>query len=1321
MVHSTTTNLQSHIRKTLPLFATQKSLLRNALRIGSLGYNGPLAMLKTPTRPRAPSAATLRVLYQLAYISSGTAVGIGALCAEERRRRTQIVQRVADNAKRIRQSPRYAHGAAAAAVRDHEVEDDYGRSGNDNEVKSDGSQRTEVGRRRARRLENLEGAKMPGLPSVVEEEYGKLAEGRHKKNMRRNRSGRPDFVEAHGQQETVSRADLEEQSSHGDRVLFRRCLGSGKNKKTSREWISYQRRLQYGLDTKHELQATSRTTQLFHATAQGKAYHDPRTTFDQVAESFATRHMWTGQDGAKLDLSAEILARDADVFFEIVDANSPLKTSMHDACKIADELLRLSLDLGSVEVVRSFLLWKLAVEALSVEDLFDTATSLASIADSLGHEEAIAQFYSDLFATPVYTGAKATERIRINLRLLAEALKLKTIEQHCWLYSRSLAKRFIVKLNTRGHGELLDQECRRLLDSGHTRSAVELWCNIWPTLLCDQQRDLQIEDDLFNAALTERHLSLCARILRRQEKRNFGDYSHQKDAFIKMCFEQGGTEVLRRMFGNTRSDLQGNEHLSPESYAYLSRCFADARQYYPVFELYYARVPLELRTSMVESGASDGSFALKAQWKATRNLDHVRAIYEHKLGVLEHMGLTEEAVRPLHVAMVEVELSANQPITALGALSQLNKTGSDGSVATLTALALAKQKKWAMFGRLFEALKKNGTILHWTPSTTRAFNNVLHLFSRSHSAQQLSDFATMVFSELGFRPNAATWEVLLSGLTSKRDIGLLKYWIKFSDASGGKFAMEARIGAAIMKQYYLDSRHSQSHVMVIWFCRTLAQRAYSMRSDALLNVVREAIGFDLRKLHGPNAPWMEPIICTRQALLDGSGGDIPEPGYIWNGRLYDKGGARDAVPLHLTLDQVTDTARSPLPSTKYTVGGARSEASAKTWVPYSSQQSANVTETSEAKDESFNSAVRDVRNTSSLANKSTALAGDAIDAETSTSTDDDVSVDDTRLSYKGRQSSAVTSKVEALERQMVSYFSLQQYDSAVELYHASLDATSLPASPLMLEVAIDASLRTENDCHKAEQILSAARDAGMNVTCAIGPLLIDKIRRASVEDRHGATTLRNQVMEYYHSNELNGLHVKHHVGTAAAHTLIQAGFAESGVKLLSAILRSDWCAEEPPNIATMSVWLLGHAALGHVKGMYWVVREVLAEGMAIDQGFMRALKRARRPLIRINDGPLTYKKQERKTVAYLCQWYKLCSRKRAAQMQASKSFGRKLVDLLASSASDGVATSPGGGYGAYGRRSRRPRSAPSREVKSRPVEVDRFNLGIGSDRTVVLA
>jgi hypothetical protein len=81
--------------------------------------------------------------------------------------------------------------------------------------------------------------------------------------------------------------------------------------------------------------------------------------------------------------------------------------------------------------------------------------------------------------------------------------------------------------------------------------------------------------------------------------------------------------------------------------------------------------------------------------------------------------------------------------------------------------------------------------------------------------------------------------------------------------------------------------------------------------------------------------------------------------------------------------------------------------------------------------------------------------------------------------------------------------------------------------------------------------------------------------------------------------------------------------------------------------------------------MHWVIKEVLDQKMNIDQGFLRALKRARRPVHYRANGDAIYVKQVPKTVAYLRQWYDVCSRRREAQMLESKVFGRKLVNLLA--------------------------------------------------------
>lgn len=72
-------------------------------------------MFTTSRRP-VPSSAALRILRQLAYISSGTVCGAAALVAEERRRQTRLAGKIVENSRRLKQHPRYAHSAAALAA-----------------------------------------------------------------------------------------------------------------------------------------------------------------------------------------------------------------------------------------------------------------------------------------------------------------------------------------------------------------------------------------------------------------------------------------------------------------------------------------------------------------------------------------------------------------------------------------------------------------------------------------------------------------------------------------------------------------------------------------------------------------------------------------------------------------------------------------------------------------------------------------------------------------------------------------------------------------------------------------------------------------------------------------------------------------------------------------------------------------------------------------------------------------------------------------------------------------------------------------------------
>lgn len=1152
---------------------------------------------------------------------------------------------------------------------------------------------------KAEKLENHGVAKMPELPSVVEEEYGRLIEGNHKKSKRRKRNDRLDFVERHVNRDPVARGQVD---ARGDQQA-RTTPKSSKlwkpprprleapsedislkddDKTKSWYWMSYKRPMRYGVPLDGDLEAKSRRRKPFHATKRGEAYRNPDDDYNTMIKSFDTHHLWNGRLSTEQTVPPETLARDVDSFFDKVNPDAVFKSSKQHALRIANELLLLSLGSGvSSKSIQALLLWKISVNELSLDDLYNTAASFQQIARKLEPERTI-KFYEDLFATTTYQEASLAQKLSVKLRLHAEALKLDTLDEYVDLYQQFTESiKVSPRISNAELAEMLERECGRLVGHGHLPAAVKLFCmsmNSRPILFNSfgDPTLSKLETQLFDAAIAARHLSLCAQMLRVKDYRCKGRNSHQKDAFVKVCFEEGAVRMLESLFADPRDGALSKLHLlSPQSCVYLCRSFAEKKQQH--FFFYYRLIPAELRASVAGDEITALASILRADWKSTRNLDDTRHKYEEHLEQLKET--TNVDARALHVAMIEIELSANQPDKAIEAISRLNEGGTDGTIAMLTALALAKRKNWLAFGRLFEALRQDTTNLDWAPPTKRAYNNALHLFARSHSAQQLSEFLSMSINELHFSPNQSTWEILMSSLVSKKAFMPLKRWVEFSVVAQGKATVNAGIAAALMKTWYLDFRHS--HVLVIWFCRNLAQAAPSLHGEGLLNVVRETIAFDLRKLHGVNAPWMGPIIRTRQTLYQKLSDTIAKPGYIWNGQLYDKGHLITAdKPLsrspasyeHDTFSALSDPHPLETSGERGLVSAVETRTPGKDDEAYDAAGSVTSANPYEAPAASGRTAVQEGGAIANSSSETNPFESSFVDLRPSYEIDPS---DETSPSHEigatGASDVDTTPEVfgvEMLERQMVLQLSCRQYDSVLRMYRDSLDAVGLPASPLVLEIAVDASLRINGDRHEAESMMSAARDAGMNITCAMGPLLIDQIRNTPLVDTQSASQLRSDVIDYYRMNELNGLHVKHHVGIHAAHTLIQAGFAQSGINLLTTILQSTWSADKPLDIVAMSVWLAGYASLGHVRGMHWVIAEVLGQKMNIDQGFLRVLRRARRPVQYLDNGEAIYVKQAPRKLHYLRQWYDVCSRRREAQMQESKAFGRKLVRLLASAA-----------------------------------------------------
>ncbi|KAK4960651.1 hypothetical protein LTR28_005056 [Elasticomyces elasticus] len=75
-----------------------------------------------PNHRPAPSKATLRFLRHLAYISSGTACGVAALLAEERRRQIGLVKKTAEKGGIVKNCTRRNHAAAALRILEEDQE-----------------------------------------------------------------------------------------------------------------------------------------------------------------------------------------------------------------------------------------------------------------------------------------------------------------------------------------------------------------------------------------------------------------------------------------------------------------------------------------------------------------------------------------------------------------------------------------------------------------------------------------------------------------------------------------------------------------------------------------------------------------------------------------------------------------------------------------------------------------------------------------------------------------------------------------------------------------------------------------------------------------------------------------------------------------------------------------------------------------------------------------------------------------------------------------------------------------------------------------------
>jgi len=819
---------------------------------------------------------------------------------------------------------------------------------------------------------------------------------------------------------------------------------------------------------------------------------------------------------------------------------------------------------------------------------------------------------------------------------------------------------------------------------------------------------LALIDEVFQAALRDRQLLLCAELLQLEKSRREKStvFMEHCESFLRACDEQRAYQLVSDMFVPIcRFGRACLDALSCDAHEIVALACTKHNKMTAVltkrFKDSYRRVPETMRGRLVHSRTS---LRLKAIWQTTHDYSQVQAELGGMSSWLKDIE-GEEAMRQLTLTALEIQISANRADLALSTLNRLHQAeGPTSETIALASVMFAKQRAWDSVHRLMDIAQSTASF-QIDAHTRRIFNNLIHLYARQHDPVTTWKFVTAAVDKLAFSPNHATTEIVLQCFISHRTLELIPKWLRYLKVTGYRFQLDAKVAAKLLTHYYLECR--PSHVLVMWYCRNLINFAPSLAGTEFVDLVKEAVGYDMRyTTAGGKLALREQHASARLELLSQSEGVMPGPGHYRDGELVWPDPKVPSETPNLVEDGEADDFTS---SPAFVVGGdsTLSERSRDSTAGHDDtllrQERVRPTSPGQSswrlvKSENPHEAERHAVHTESVDGAAKRSSIHNVDEEPLP--DEDMG-DDTELSgdsfrllrssyedrpYAARQESQFSASIhegeidssndsadQSVERNMVLALSFDEYDKVLDLYHASLDAVGLPFSPLTLEVAVEASLqRGRGDQSEAEDIIARARRGGMNTACVTGPLLIRQIRRLQNLDRRDVNDLRIAVIDYYRTNDENGLPVQHHVVVAAAATMIDCRKPQYAVNLLDAIYYSDWAAQRPMDMAAMTLYLEAYTALRSRDHLRWVVDTVLQHNLRIDPQFLRRLKAARRQFAREDPlhGPGGSPQARRDLLALVATALEQTQARRAQQMLEAKILGRKLVDVLAKCVND---------------------------------------------------
>jgi hypothetical protein len=836
----------------------------------------------------------------------------------------------------------------------------------------------------------------------------------------------------------------------------------------------------------------------------------------------------------------------------------------------------------------------------------------------VSHPERVYEFFSTLLNSPLYGALDPSETFNQKVKVLGLVLGWDLPVTPAKI-GRSMFRNESSSLETETKVRIIDSACRYLLSNKQISRASEIldFASRKAWKLDDTTRYLELlplADEVMESAMAIGDLHSYTRILRWKRKWHSSEaLKEQVNALIEACGRTKSYQVLSQLTlvrANQFPISQLLDLANDSNKAVLAVTFALDPQLAPKFNRVYRRVPEQFRQYVNERASIE---SIHAAWKAAYNLENIEAEALRQSTWLKKTG-DDKSLRKLDEALLEIYLNANKFDKALECISRMHDERQGGvRFFTLAALGFAKRWAWDDLERLLSTSKQHAPFA-FDEHGTKLFNSVISFYSQGHRPTETWMFISSAIDELGFSPNFATVQVMLSSIAKHKSIDLAPRWLRFLWAIGLGSGLTGPQAAGIVHQYYMSTRQPSDYLFQL--CQRLTTCVPQFHMGHFKSTLKIAIGHDLRYGSGSG----DSVVVQQQALLRlkqlGEAVDIPHEPKA-RGQYTNEISTYDSPPTVLNHDKASELRRSH---------EEPEEQLQETVVSFYEEKNPIEQEKPATSDETVN------------------------DLNTNAS---NFSWHKPTISRRQHDRTAGKMRLPRTAEEMSSKLALAQYQEALDLYRESCDAVGLPESVHTLKHAIDASIRLhEGDTSHAERLIAEAKGSGMDVRRAMETLLIHRSGVLAIENTSEARRVNDATLEYYEKSWREGNHLKLALAHAVGDVLVARGHAQEALNLLASIFQSHYIARMIPDIKTLSIWLKAYAQISSVEGISWVVKRVLSGEFMIDSIFLHEMVKVANECSNLRQR------------ARIRSWLKKCKEKRREQDLEAKVFGSQLVDCL---------------------------------------------------------